>query len=101
MVITLLVVVNLTTGKGNLWIFLFIYQPRFVYWTDWGQVPKIERAGMDGTRRKVLIDKLIYWPNGITIDYQENKVYWVEANFHFVHKMNMDGSNRYYFTLSI
>lgn len=66
-----------------------------MYWTDWGQVPKIERAGMDGSRRKVLIDKLIYWPNGITIDYQENKVYWVEANFHFVHKMNMDGTNRY------
>ena len=65
-----------------------------MYWTDWGQVPKIERAGMDGSHRKVLIDKIIYWPNGITIDYEENKVYWVEANFHFVHKMNMDGTNR-------
>ena len=65
-----------------------------MYWTDWGEVPKIERAGMDGTRRQVLVRDNIYWPNGITLDYSENKVYWVEANFHAVYRINMDGSYR-------
>ena len=38
-----------------------------MYWTDWGLKPSIEKAGMDGTQRKVIIDSGIYWPNGLTI----------------------------------
>ena len=66
-----------------------------MYWTDWGEEAKIEKAGMDGSHRTLLVDSNIYWPNGITLDYDENKVYWVDANFHFIHRMNMDGSQRY------
>ena len=66
-----------------------------MYWTDWGEIPKIERAGMDGSKRKTLVEKNIYWPNGITLDYDEKKVYWVEANYHAIYRMNMDGSQRY------
>lgn len=70
---------------------------RFMFWTDWGEKPKIERSGMDGSNRITLVDKNINWPNGITIDYETKMVYWVEANYHFIHRMNMDGSNRYIF----
>ena len=66
-----------------------------MYWTDWGEEPKIERAGMDGSHRQLLVKDDIYWPNGITLDYVEGKVYWVEANYHFIHRMNMDGTQRY------
>ena len=41
-----------------------------MYWTDWGEVPKIERAGMDGSDRFVIINTEIYWPNGLTLDYE-------------------------------
>jgi len=76
---------------------LFYYHfCRYVYWTDWGEAPKIERAGMDGSKRKTLINEDIYWPNGITLDYEEQKVYWVEANYHAIYRMNMDGSSRYF-----
>ena len=27
-----------------------------MYWTDWGYRPRIERAYMDGTHRKIIID---------------------------------------------
>ena len=40
-----------------------------MYWTDWGQEPKIEMCGMDGNNRKIIVaqDKGLGWPNGLTI----------------------------------
>ena len=43
---------------------------RWLYWTDWGETPKIERSGLDGSNRMVLINNSntnIDWPNGVTI----------------------------------
>lgn len=67
---------------------------RFMYWTDWGEVPKIERAGMDGSNRFVIINTEIYWPNGLTLDYEERKLYWADAKLNFIHKSDLDGTNR-------
>lgn len=66
----------------------------FMYWTDWGEVPKIERAGMDGSDRFVIINTEIYWPNGLTLDYEERKLYWADAKLNFIHRSNLDGTNR-------
>ena len=40
-----------------------------MYWTDWGQEPKIEMCGMDGNNRKVIVsqDQGLGWPNGLTV----------------------------------
>ena len=37
-----------------------------MFWTDWGEFPKIERASMDGDpdSRTILVDREIAWPNG-------------------------------------
>ena len=56
-----------------------------MYWTDWVQrasrtaIAKIERAHMDGTNREVLVDTNVNWPNGLSIDYRNNKLYWCDA----------------------
>jgi hypothetical protein len=41
-----------------------------MFWTDWGEVPKIERAGMNGdpSTRKVIVHENIFWPNGLAVD---------------------------------
>ncbi|XP_060800869.1 low-density lipoprotein receptor-related protein 6 [Amyelois transitella] len=67
-----------------------------MFWTDWGEVPKIERAGMDGnpSTRRVIVKKNIYWPNGITIDYNKNLIYWIDAKLHFVDVIDFNGENR-------
>ena len=40
-----------------------------MYWTDWSIQSRIEKAAMDGSDRKIIIDTgLGGWPNGITID---------------------------------
>ncbi|KAL0629600.1 hypothetical protein AAY473_002925 [Plecturocebus cupreus] len=66
----------------------------YMYWTDWGEMPRIERAGMDGSTRNIIVDSDIYWPNGLTIDLEEQKLYWADAKLSFIHRANLDGSFR-------
>lgn len=50
-----------------------------MYWTDWGEHPKIERANLDGTDRVVLLNSSLGWPNGLALDYTAGKLYWGDA----------------------
>lgn len=50
-----------------------------MYWTDWGEIPKIERATLDGTERVVMVNTSLGWPNGLALDYTERKIYWGDA----------------------
>lgn len=50
-----------------------------MYWTDWGEIPKIERAALDGSDRIVLVNTSLGWPNGLALDYAEGKIYWGDA----------------------
>ena len=67
---------------------------RYLFWTDWGDKPKIERSEMDGSNRRVIIRRNIHWPNGLTIDYSAQKIYWTDANLFCIDKANYDGTNR-------
>jgi hypothetical protein len=73
-------------------IFYCIY--RALFWTDWGIQPKIERCSMDGNNRRVLVRTSIYWPNGLTVDYAANKLFWTDAKHHVIETSNFDGSHR-------
>ncbi|XP_066992022.2 low-density lipoprotein receptor-related protein 6 [Anabrus simplex] len=67
-----------------------------MFWTDWGEVPKIERAGMNGdpsTRRAVVTEK-IFWPNGLTVDYETETIYWLDGKLMFIASMDYDGGRR-------
>uniref|UniRef100_A0A672JJU4 Low density lipoprotein receptor-related protein 5 n=1 Tax=Salarias fasciatus TaxID=181472 RepID=A0A672JJU4_SALFA len=88
-----------------------------LYWTD-SETNRIEVANLDGTSRKVLfwmdldqpraialnpaqsnrysviVNADIYWPNGLTIDLLEQKLYWADAKLSFIHRANLDGSAR-------
>ncbi|XP_037297388.1 LOW QUALITY PROTEIN: low-density lipoprotein receptor-related protein 6-like [Manduca sexta] len=67
-----------------------------MFWTDWGEIPKIERAGMNGdpATRKVIVKENIFWPNGITIDYDNNLIYWMDAKLQFVDVIDFNGDKR-------
>lgn len=45
--------------------------------------------------REVIINEDIFWPNGLTVDLEEQKLYWADAKLSFIHRANLDGSARY------
>lgn len=69
---------------------------RYLFWTDWGDNPRIERSGMDGdpTTRQVIISGQIGWPNGLTVDYTLQRLYWADARLKKIESSLYDGSDR-------
>eukprot|EP00106_Octopus_bimaculoides_P021308 XP_014788750.1 PREDICTED: low-density lipoprotein receptor-related protein 4-like [Octopus bimaculoides] len=65
-----------------------------IFWTDWGNSPKIESCGMDGLDRKLVANTSLKWPNGLTIDYAGDKLYWADAKYHVIECSQLDGSFR-------
>lgn len=82
-----------TLKKGYITLFV-LSDHRFMYWTDWGANPKIERAGMDASNRTVIISTNLTWPNGLAIDYNTERLYWADASIKTIEYGNFDGSGR-------
>lgn len=53
---------------------IFFASSSFLFWTDWGNIAKIERSHLDGSERKVLINTDLGWPNGLTLDYDTRRL---------------------------
>nr|XP_036228576.1 low-density lipoprotein receptor isoform X6 [Bactrocera oleae] len=66
----------------------------WMYWSDWGASPRIERAGMDGSHRTTIINYDVKWPNGITLDLVRKRIYWVDGKLNIIASANYDGSQR-------
>ncbi|XP_078621857.1 low-density lipoprotein receptor-related protein 2-like isoform X1 [Branchiostoma floridae x Branchiostoma japonicum] len=67
---------------------------RLMFWTDWGQNPRIERAGMDGSGRTTIVTEKLYWPNGLAIDFPTQKLYFADARLDYIDFCNYDGTGR-------
>jgi hypothetical protein len=76
-----------------------------MYWTQWESVVQvsvveintpdaIQRAGMDGTHIEVLVSQNLHWPNGLTIDYVNKKIYWCDVHLAKIERINLDGTGR-------
>lgn len=74
---------------------LFCFIPSYLYWTDWGDHSLIGKIGMDGTNRSVIVDTKITWPNGLTLDYINSRIYWADAREDYIEFASLDGSNRH------
>ncbi|XP_078526622.1 low-density lipoprotein receptor-related protein 8 [Lissotriton helveticus] len=66
----------------------------FMYWSDWGDRARIEKAGLNGVDRQVLVSETIEWPNGITLDLLNQRLYWVDSKLHTLSSIDCNGSNR-------
>ena len=65
-----------------------------MYWTDSASKPKIERASMNGENRTVLHDTGLQQPYGLTLEYGQQILYWIDAGLVRIERSNVDGSNR-------
>ena len=57
---------------------------RYLFWTDWGLSPYIGRIGMDGSNRTKVITTKLGWPNGMTIDFITNRLWWADAHLDII-----------------
>lgn len=66
------------------------FEFRFMYWTEWGGKPKIDRAAMDGSERTTLVPN-VGRANGLTIDYAKRRLYWTDLDTNLIESSNMLG----------
>ena len=47
---------------------------------------------MDGSHRRVILTDSVRWPNGLTVDFTLDLLYWVDAKLNSISCANLDGS---------
>uniref|UniRef100_A0A8D0AW64 LDL receptor related protein 1 n=1 Tax=Sander lucioperca TaxID=283035 RepID=A0A8D0AW64_SANLU len=67
----------------------------YLYWSDWGDTPHIGRIGMDGSNRSAIVEDKITWPNGLTLDFINDRIYWADAREDYIAFASLDGTNRH------
>ncbi|CAL4174127.1 unnamed protein product, partial [Meganyctiphanes norvegica] len=67
---------------------------RWVFWTDWGENPRIERVGTDGQNRTIVIKTKIFWPNGLAIDIPTKRIYFADSKLDYIDFCYYNGSGR-------
>ncbi|XP_063881494.1 prolow-density lipoprotein receptor-related protein 1-like isoform X4 [Scylla paramamosain] len=67
----------------------------YMFFTNWGtRQPMLERALMDGTRKMSLVNTKIVYPFGVTVDFPNQHVYWVDGYLSHVERVDYNGENR-------
>nr|XP_040223812.2 low-density lipoprotein receptor-related protein 4 isoform X2 [Anopheles coluzzii] len=66
----------------------------YMFWSDWGSNPLIERAGMDGTGRFTLVSENLQWPNGLALDVDKQRLYFLDGGTKSLEYVNYDGTGR-------
>ncbi|XP_029301025.1 LOW QUALITY PROTEIN: low-density lipoprotein receptor-related protein 2-like [Cottoperca gobio] len=62
-------------------------------WSEIGSTPQIERAGMDGSKRKVVVSRGLMWPVSLAYDFLDNRVYWADEKLRCIGSASLDGDN--------
>ncbi|KAJ8349713.1 hypothetical protein SKAU_G00248430 [Synaphobranchus kaupii] len=64
-----------------------------MYWTVIGDHSHIEEAAMDGSLRRILLEKNLQRPTGLAIDYFSQRLYWVDVELSSIGSVRFDGSD--------
>lgn len=64
---------------------------RYLFWADYGQNPKIERAFLDCTNRTLLVSEGIVTPRGLAVDHSNGYIYWVDDSLDMIARIPHDG----------
>uniref|UniRef100_A0A3B4FMG6 Prolow-density lipoprotein receptor-related protein 1-like n=1 Tax=Pundamilia nyererei TaxID=303518 RepID=A0A3B4FMG6_9CICH len=68
-------------------------QKGLMFWTEIGNVVKIERAGMDGSERRPLVNSSLGWPGGVAVDAVSERVYWTDERLKAIGSATLDGDD--------
>ncbi|TWW66523.1 Low-density lipoprotein receptor-related protein 2 [Takifugu flavidus] len=62
-------------------------------WSETGSTPQIERSGMDGSKREVVVSKDLSWPVSLAYDFLDNRVYWADEKLRCIGSTSLDGDD--------
>lgn len=65
----------------------------YIYFSEWDRPANITRANSDGTELLVFKNVTLGWPNGLSIDFIANRVYWCDALLDHVQHSALDGTD--------
>ncbi|XP_041477992.1 low-density lipoprotein receptor-related protein 4-like [Lytechinus variegatus] len=65
-----------------------------MFWADYGGLPSLERANLDGTDRTTIVDANIQFPNGLAIDFDNSIIYFADRGSDNIASVDFDGGNR-------
>lgn len=78
----------------NFLVNCYFPRSRSLFWSDWGENPRIERISLDGTGRTAIVTTKIFWPNGLTLDTANKHVYFADSKLDYIDFCNYDGTGR-------
>jgi hypothetical protein len=64
-----------------------------IFWSDWGTDAHIGVSFMDGSQARVLIRDVL-WPNGLTLDWPNGRIYWIDALHSKIESATIEGKDR-------
>jgi hypothetical protein len=67
---------------------------RFLFLTDWGKNPRIERCSMDGQQRLSIVNDSIEMPIGLTLDLIREEVYFTDHHLNYIEVVTYNGEKR-------
>jgi hypothetical protein len=67
---------------------------RFLFWSDTGKTPKIERSSLSGEQRTRIVKTGLLRPISMTVDYQDQRIFWVDASRDSVESSDYNGNGR-------
>ncbi|EDO36940.1 predicted protein, partial [Nematostella vectensis] len=68
----------------------------YMFWTDWGNKARIQRASLSGHNQTTLVDlqsSTQNYPHGIALDLTARRVYWIESATDQILSVDYDGHN--------
>ncbi|TSO98515.1 Low-density lipoprotein receptor-related protein 4 [Bagarius yarrelli] len=68
-------------------------QKGVMFWSETGDEAQIEKAGMDGSNRRVLLRSSLRWPVGLAVDLLQNRLYWTDEKLHCIGSATLDGDD--------
>ncbi|KAL7847835.1 hypothetical protein AOLI_G00225530 [Acnodon oligacanthus] len=68
-------------------------QKGMMLWSEIGSEPRIERAGMDGSQRKVVLRHSLSWPVSMAVDLLTDRMYWTDEKLKHIASATLDGKD--------
>ncbi|XP_012735945.3 very low-density lipoprotein receptor [Fundulus heteroclitus] len=68
-------------------------QKGLMFWTEIGNLVKIERAGMDGSERRAVVNSSLGWPGGIAVDSLSERIFWTDERLSALGSSTLDGDD--------